>query len=122
MFRQAFLKQRSRYLFQTRSFGLLHHSSLPITSSFRCFSTPASLETISTIETNYDDMADFAACYLIHDPESKQAAFIDNNTANCVPNLLQSLTELNLTPEDVKYLIVTHAHLDHAGGSSALLV
>ncbi len=53
--------------------------------------------------------------------ESGRASFVDNNTVFAVPYLLQALNEQNIPTENVDYLIVTHAHLDHAGGTSALL-
>ena len=34
---------------------------------------------------------------------------------------MEVLKKEGLKPEDVQYLIITHVHLDHAGGSSALL-
>ena len=38
-----------------------------------------------------------------------------------MPLLLQKLEAEGLSPEQVDYAIVTHIHLDHSGGSSALL-
>lgn len=61
----------------------------------------------------------FAAAYLL--VEEGRAAFIENNTAHSVPLLLDALRGAGLTPRQVEYLIVTHVHLDHAGGSSVLM-
>jgi len=61
----------------------------------------------------------FAASYLIVD--EGEAAFIDNNTSQCVPLLLETLHGQGLTNTDVKYVIITHVHLDHAGGTSQLM-
>lgn len=60
-----------------------------------------------------------ASAYLIH--EGDRGAFVDNNTNQAVPHLLQALKDHRLRPEQVEYAIVTHIHLDHAGGTSALL-
>ncbi len=60
-----------------------------------------------------------AAAYLIREPQ--RAAFVDNNTVRAVPRLLDALSRAGLAPADVEYLIVTHVHLDHAGGTAALL-
>lgn len=38
-----------------------------------------------------------------------------------MPRLLSHLKQNGLTPEQVQYVIVTHAHLDHAGGASTLM-
>jgi glyoxylase-like metal-dependent hydrolase (beta-lactamase superfamily II) len=61
----------------------------------------------------------FAASYLLI--EGKQAAFIENNTTHSIPLLLKALSANGLTPESVEYVVITHVHLDHAGGSSALM-
>jgi glyoxylase-like metal-dependent hydrolase (beta-lactamase superfamily II) len=60
-----------------------------------------------------------AAAYLR--VEGREAAFIEANTTHAVPRLLAALKQTGLAPEDVRYVIVTHAHLDHAGGASALM-
>jgi len=74
--------------------------------------------TISTIDCHYLDRAEFAAAYLLVD--GHEAAFIDNNTSRALPRLLDALAGAGLAPEQVRYLIITHVHLDHAGGTSAL--
>lgn len=61
----------------------------------------------------------FAAAFLLI--ENGRAIFIENNTANALPLLLEALQKKNIKPDHVDYLIVTHAHLDHAGGTSALI-
>ena len=60
-----------------------------------------------------------AACYLIQ--EGDRAAFIDTGTTHTVPHLLRILAELGLGPASVDYVIPTHVHLDHAGGSGELM-
>lgn len=74
---------------------------------------------IHTIDCHYLGLQQFAAAYLLTD--GNEAAFIDNNTNHAVPRLLSALDDAGLAPEQVRYLIVTHVHLDHAGGTSALL-
>ncbi|HNR89085.1 MAG TPA: MBL fold metallo-hydrolase [Spirochaetota bacterium] len=61
---------------------------------------------------------EFAAAYLI--TEGDRAAFIDNNTRFAVPRLLDALAGAGRKPEEVEYIIVTHVHLDHAGGTAEL--
>ena len=61
----------------------------------------------------------FAAAFLL--VENGRATFIENNTAHSVPILLQALKSNGLAPSDVDFIIITHVHLDHAGGTSALL-
>lgn len=73
---------------------------------------------VITIDCDYV-MPEFAAAYLM--VEGSRALFIENNTAHAVPKLLAALKRTGLSPEAVEYLIITHVHLDHAGGTSALL-
>ncbi len=73
---------------------------------------------IKTIDCNYLEPG-FAAAYLLLNGD--EAAFIDNNTAHSVPLQLQALRDAGIRPEQVRWIIITHVHLDHAGGTSALL-
>lgn len=73
---------------------------------------------IHTIDCHYLGRPRFAAAYLLVD--DGEAAFVDNNTNNAVPRLLAALDDAGLEPGQVRYLIVTHVHLDHAGGTSAM--
>jgi glyoxylase-like metal-dependent hydrolase (beta-lactamase superfamily II) len=73
---------------------------------------------IHTIDTGFV-RPQFDAAYLI--VERGHAAFIDCGTAFSVPRMLTALDAAGLTPADVDWLILTHVHLDHAGGAGALL-
>lgn len=73
---------------------------------------------IRTIDTHYLGRPEFAAVYLLI--ENDRAVFFDNNTNAAVPGLLVALAEQGLQPEQVEYLAITHVHLDHAGGTSAM--
>lgn len=53
--------------------------------------------------------------------EDGEAAFIEVNTSHALPHLLAALGAEGLAPSAVRYVIVTHAHLDHAGGASAVM-
>jgi len=61
----------------------------------------------------------FDASHLI--VEGGRAAFVDVATSFSVPRLLAALEGRGLSPEDVDHVIVTHVHLDHAGGAGELL-
>lgn len=73
---------------------------------------------VITIDCQYIS-SEFAAAYLLI--ENDRAVFIENNTYHAVPILLKALEDHNIPRENVDHLIVTHIHLDHAGGSSELL-
>ena len=53
--------------------------------------------------------------------ERGRAAIIDTGTANGVGRVLQALAEKGISPEQVDYVILTHVHLDHAGGAGQLM-
>ena len=55
---------------------------------------------------------------LIHDGE---CAIIETGTNHSVPNIQASLTDLGVSLEQIRYVIPTHVHLDHAGGAGALM-
>ncbi|GLB60391.1 MBL fold metallo-hydrolase [Cytobacillus sp. NCCP-133] len=46
---------------------------------------------------------------------------IETSASPSIPYILDGLEKLELEPVDVDYIIVTHIHLDHAGGAGLLL-
>lgn len=62
---------------------------------------------------------DFVAAYLIE--HNGRAAFIDTGCHLSVPALLGTLKEKNISTNTVDYIILTHIHLDHAGGAGELI-
>ena len=60
-----------------------------------------------------------AAAHLIVD--QGRAAFVDVGTNDSVRYLLAALEELGIGREAVDYLLLTHVHLDHAGGAGTLM-
>ncbi|MBF0178783.1 MAG: MBL fold metallo-hydrolase [Magnetococcales bacterium] len=61
----------------------------------------------------------FAAAWLIR--EGERAVFVETGPLPSVPGLLEALRASGLSPEAVEAVIVTHVHLDHAGGAGELL-
>jgi len=61
----------------------------------------------------------FDASHLV--VERGRAAFVDVGTHFSVPGLLAALSGLGLAHEAVDYVIVTHVHLDHAGGAGEMM-
>jgi len=53
--------------------------------------------------------------------ESGRVAIIDSGVNSSVPRVLDALAQKGLRPADVDYLILTHIHLDHAGGAGLLM-
>ena len=73
---------------------------------------------IHTIDTGFQ-RPDFDAAYLI--VENGRAAFVDCGTGLSVPAMLQALADAGLGVEAVDWLLLTHVHLDHAGGAGLLM-
>jgi glyoxylase-like metal-dependent hydrolase (beta-lactamase superfamily II) len=49
-----------------------------------------------------------------------RAAFVDTGTDHSIPHLLDALAAADLGPDCVDYILLTHIHLDHAGGAGRL--
>src|SRR3990170_2544044 len=61
---------------------------------------------------------EFGSVYLIDD---EKTALVETGTSNDVAAILAALKEFGRTPADVDVLVVSHVHLDHAGGAGFLL-
>lgn len=53
--------------------------------------------------------------------EGDRAALVDTATNQSLPLVLEALRSKGLGPENVDYVILTHIHLDHAGGAGLLM-
>ncbi|MCK6547260.1 MBL fold metallo-hydrolase [Myxococcota bacterium] len=73
----------------------------------------------SRITVDADVLPRVTACYLRI--AGDECAFVETNTAHSVPKLLAALAAAGRRPEDVRFVIVTHAHLDHASGAGKLM-
>ena len=73
---------------------------------------------IHTIDTGFGRPA-FDAAYLV--VERGRGAFIDSGTTHALPRFLEALDTVGLAPEDIDWVILTHVHLDHAGGAGSLM-
>ena len=73
---------------------------------------------IHTIDTAFQ-RDHFDAAYLI--VQDGRGAFVDCGTTHSLPNLLAAVAGAGLQISDIDWLILTHLHLDHAGGAGALM-
>jgi len=73
---------------------------------------------ITAVDTEYLHPG-HAASHIIQD--AGRAAFVDVGTNYSVPHLLDALDVLGIAREAVDYVLLTHVHLDHAGGAGLLL-
>jgi hydroxyacylglutathione hydrolase len=73
---------------------------------------------ISAVDAVYDREMQTAVHTIV---ENGRAVVLDTATAPAVPRVLQALAAKGVPPEAVDYVILTHVHLDHAGGAGALM-
>jgi glyoxylase-like metal-dependent hydrolase (beta-lactamase superfamily II) len=73
---------------------------------------------ITAIDTDYVRPQLDASHLIVRDG---RAAFVDTGTTHSVPNLLAALEQKQIAPEAVDYVLLTHVHLDHAGGAGELM-
>ncbi|MCW8194437.1 MBL fold metallo-hydrolase [Proteobacteria bacterium 005FR1] len=61
----------------------------------------------------------FASCYLM--AHEGRLAVIETGTGQTVAKVLKLINELGYEASAVDYVIITHVHLDHAGGAGGLM-
>ncbi len=60
-----------------------------------------------------------ASIYLLQ--QADEVAIIETGTYHSMENVLATLSELGIADSQVRYVIPTHVHLDHAGGAGAMM-
>ena len=53
--------------------------------------------------------------------EQGRAAVVDTGTNDSVPFVLAALADKGIAPDAIDFVILTHVHLDHAGGAGLLM-
>lgn len=61
----------------------------------------------------------FDAIHLI--VEGGRAAVIDTGTRDSIPHVMAALDAVGVSPDAVDWVLLTHVHLDHAGGAGHLM-
>jgi glyoxylase-like metal-dependent hydrolase (beta-lactamase superfamily II) len=56
---------------------------------------------------------DFICPYLFI---GEKKALVDIGPKAAIPGLLKALSQIGISPEEIDYIILTHIHIDHAGG------
>jgi glyoxylase-like metal-dependent hydrolase (beta-lactamase superfamily II) len=70
------------------------------------------------VDLQTDGLPNFICSYIIR---ADCTVLIESGPTNSVPQLLLGLKELNISLEEIKYVAVTHVHLDHGGGAGTLI-
>jgi glyoxylase-like metal-dependent hydrolase (beta-lactamase superfamily II) len=73
---------------------------------------------IAAVDTHYIRPGLDAAHVVVRDG---RAAIVDTGTTHSVSRLLAGLAALGIAADAVDWILLTHVHLDHAGGAGALL-
>lgn len=75
--------------------------------------------TLRTIDADGAFRPQSTASYLLR--EGDELAIVEASTSLATPRILQAVRETGLPPEAVQFVIITHVHLDHAGGAWKLM-
>lgn len=73
---------------------------------------------IVAIDTEMAGMSNLLAGFVI---PGDRPAVVEIGPATVVPKLIEGITQLGYGPDDIAYFVVSHIHLDHAGGAGDIL-
>ncbi len=73
---------------------------------------------IFTIDTGFQRPG-LVASHLLR--QGDRYAFVDVGTSSCLPVIRAAMADMDIQPEQVDYVMVTHVHLDHAGAAGSLM-
>lgn len=73
---------------------------------------------ISAVDSGYVRHLHAAIHFIV---ENGRVALVDTGTNESLPRAEWALEQIGVGPEAVDYVIVTHVHLDHAGGAGAMM-
>ena len=72
---------------------------------------------ITPVDTFMTGRPEITCAYLIH---STELTLVETGPATSADRLASALTDLGVAPDDLAHVILTHVHLDHAGGAGHL--
>jgi glyoxylase-like metal-dependent hydrolase (beta-lactamase superfamily II) len=70
---------------------------------------------IETLDLHYRGVPRVIASYLVDGPEGP--VLVETGPGSTLPTLLAALDDLGVSPADIRNVLVTHIHLDHAGAA-----
>ncbi|HZB95621.1 MAG TPA: MBL fold metallo-hydrolase, partial [Herpetosiphonaceae bacterium] len=50
-----------------------------------------------------------------------EIVIVETGTSFCAPTIIEGLTALGVQPSDIRHILLTHIHMDHAGGAGLLV-
>jgi glyoxylase-like metal-dependent hydrolase (beta-lactamase superfamily II) len=69
------------------------------------------------VDVGVHGVPDYGSVYVV---DAAEPAIVDTGTGRNHDLVLDALAELDIAPDDVRHVLLTHAHLDHAGGAGYL--
>lgn len=75
-------------------------------------------EHIHLVDLQSAGIKNYVASYVL---KGKNTAVVETGPTSTIQNLLSSLQELDVKPDKVAYVAVSHIHLDHAGAAGILM-
>ncbi len=72
---------------------------------------------LTAIDTFYAGRERYTAAYLLH---AEEPAIVETGPTTSAAHVVAGLERLGIGPSDLAHIIVTHIHLDHAGGVGRL--
>jgi glyoxylase-like metal-dependent hydrolase (beta-lactamase superfamily II) len=75
------------------------------------------LQGVYLVDTGQFGLKGHGAAYILQSPVP---VIVETGLSYSAERILKGLEELGIPPEDIGYIMVTHIHLDHAGGAGPL--
>ena len=69
------------------------------------------------VDVGVHGVANYGSVYVV---DAAEPTIVDTGTGQNHRLVLDTLAELDIAPDDVRHILPTHAHLDHAGGAGYL--
>lgn len=70
---------------------------------------------IETLDLDFQDLPRVIASYLVSGPEGR--VLVETGPGSTLPTLLAALGDRGIAPRDIRAVLLTHIHLDHAGAA-----
>jgi glyoxylase-like metal-dependent hydrolase (beta-lactamase superfamily II) len=75
---------------------------------------------VHRVDLNWNGIPGQVAAYLV-DGDDDTLAVVESGPGSTLPTLLDAVRSLGRAPEEITHVLVTHVHMDHAGGAGGLL-
>ena len=75
-------------------------------------------DAIAYVDNGLLDTPGVGATYVV---QGDEIAIVETGTSLCAGTILDGLAALGLRPREVRHILLTHVHMDHAGGAGVLV-